>query len=393
MRSVNLPTREELTIPSLELDWVDGVLRRLRRLVHPCTSFHTVFEEATAGIMVHEPDTGEMVAVNPRACEMFGYDRDEATDLTVEDLIAGEPPYDRDRAAHVTERVLQEGAQTVEWRYRRRDGTSFWGEVKLQTIRFQQSRRVLALVSDITDRKRYEQALEEAEQSARQANRFKSAILTNLSHAVRTPLTAILGYADVLEDKVEGEARRFAAQIRKSSQRLQETYSALLELAELEASSRELSRERVDLAAVASMVVQTYHTLAETQDVSLQFDPPTTTCVGSFDREGVVRIVEELVENALLVTGAGGEVRVAVAATDDGARIEVSDTGPGIPDGFRPRMFEAFAQYNDRNGRSVRGAGIGLTIVKGLVDLMGGTIDVDSNPAQGTTITIQLPME
>jgi PAS domain S-box-containing protein len=361
--------------------------------VHPCTSFHTVFEEATAGIMVHEPDTGEMVAVNPRACEMFGYDRDEATDLTVEDLIAGEPPYDRDRAAHVTERVLQEGAQTVEWRYRRRDGTSFWGEVKLQTIRFQQSRRVLALVSDITDRKRYEQALEEAEQSARQANRFKSAILTNLSHAVRTPLTAILGYADVLEDKVEGEARRFAAQIRKSSQRLQETYSALLELAELEASSRELSRERVDLAAVASMVVQTYHTLAETQDVSLQFDPPTTTCVGSFDREGVVRIVEELVENALLVTGAGGEVRVAVAATDDGARIEVSDTGPGIPDGFRPRMFEAFAQYNDRNGRSVRGAGIGLTIVKGLVDLMGGTIDVDSNPAQGTTITIQLPME
>ena len=393
MRSVNLPTREELTIPSLELDWVDGVLRRLRRLVHPCTSFHTVFEEATAGIMVHEPDTGEMVAVNPRACEMFGYDRDEATDLTVEDLIAGEPPYDRDRAAHVTERVLQEGAQTVEWRYRRRDGTSFWGEVKLQTIRFQQSRRVLALVSDITDRKRYEQALEEAEQSARQANRFKSAILTNLSHAVRTPLTAILGYADVLEDKVEGEARRFAAQIRKSSQRLQETYSALLELAELEASSRELSRERVDLAAVASMVVQTYHTLAETQDVSLQFDPPTTTCVGSFDREGVVRIVEELVENALLVTGAGGEVRVAVAATDDGARIEVSDTGPGIPDGFRPRMFEAFAQYNDRNGRSVRGAGIGLTIVKGLVDLMGGTIDVDSNPGQGTTITIQLPME
>jgi PAS domain S-box-containing protein len=372
---------------------VDGVLRRLRRLVSPDVPFRTVFEEATEGIMVHEPDTGEMVAVNPRACELFGYDRAEARDLTVEDLIAGEPPYDGDRAAQMTEKVLHEGPQTVEWKYQRGDGTSFWGEVNLQTIRFRGGRRILALVSDITDRKRYEQALEEAEQSAKRANRFKSTILTNLTHAVRTPLTAILGYADVLEDTVEGEARRFAARIQESSRRLQETYSALLELAELEASSRELTRERVDLAAVAGMVVQTYRTLAETQDVSLQFDPPGTTCVGPFDREGVVRIVEELVENALLYTGAGGEARVAVAASDDEARIEVVDTGPGLPASFQDRMFEAFAQYNGSNGRSVRGAGIGLTIVKGLVDLMGGTIDVDSNPGEGTTIAIRLPME
>jgi PAS domain S-box-containing protein len=380
-------------ILSRKPDWVDGVLRRLRRLVSPDVPFRTVFEEATEGIMVHEPDTGEMVAVNPRACELFGYDRTEARDLTVEDLIAGEPPYDGDRAAQMTEKVLHEGPQTVEWKYQRGDGTSFWGEVNLQTIRFRGGRRILALVSDITDRKRYEQALEEAEQSAKRANRFKSTILTNLTHAVRTPLTAILGYADVLEDTVEGEARRFAARIQESSRRLQETYSALLELAELEASSRELTRERVDLAAVAGMVVQTYRTLAETQDVSLQFDPPGTTCVGPFDREGVVRIVEELVENALLYTGAGGEARVAVAASDDEARIEVVDTGPGLPASFQDRMFEAFAQYNGSNGRSVRGAGIGLTIVKGLVDLMGGTIDVDSNPGEGTTIAIRLPME
>jgi PAS domain S-box-containing protein len=380
-------------ILSRKPDWVDGVLRRLRQLVSPDVPFRTVFEEATEGIMVHEPDTGEMVAVNPRACELFGYDRAEARDLTVEDLIAGEPPYDGDRAAQMTEKVLHEGPQTVEWKYQRGDGTSFWGEVNLQTIRFRGGRRILALVSDITDRKRYEQALEEAEQSAKRANRFKSTILTNLTHAVRTPLTAILGYADVLEDTVEGEARRFAARIQESSRRLQETYSALLELAELEASSRELTRERVDLAAVAGMVVQTYRTLAETQDVSLQFDPPGTTCVGPFDREGVVRIVEELVENALLYTGAGGEARVAVAASDDEARIEVVDTGPGLPASFQDRMFEAFAQYNGSNGRSVRGAGIGLTIVKGLVDLMGGTIDVDSNPGEGTTIAIRLPME
>jgi PAS domain S-box-containing protein len=393
MRSASLPIHDEFSVPFSPPDWITDLVRSVREWLAPCASFRTVFEEATAGIMIHEPDTGEMVAVNPRACEMFGYDRDEAKDLTVEDLIAGEPPYDGDRAAQVTEKVLHEGPQTVEWKYQRGDGTAFWGEVNLQTIRFRGGRRILALVSDITDRKRYEQALEAAEQSAKRANRFKSTILTNLSHAVRTPLTVILGYADVLESKVEGEARRFAAQIRESGQRLQETYSALLELAELEASTRELTYERVDLAAVAGMVVQTYRTLAETEDVSLQFDPPSTACVGPFDREGVVRIVEELVENALFYTEAGGEVRVAVAATDDAARIEVADTGPGLPASFQARMFEAFAQYNGSNGRSVRGAGIGLTIVKGLVDLMGGTIDVDSKRGEGTTITIRLPME
>lgn len=393
MRSATLPTREELTIPSLTLDWMDRFLRRLGRLVSPCASFRTVFEEATEGIMVHEPDTGEMVAVNQRACEMFGYDRDEAKDLTVGDLIAGEPPYGGDRAAQVTEKVLHEGPQTVEWKYQRGDGSSFWGEVNLQTIRFRGGRRILALVSDITDRKRYEQALEEAEQSAKRANRFKSAILTNLSHAVRTPLTIIHGYADVLEDAVEGEARRFAAHIRESSEHLQETYSGLLELAELEASTRELARERVDLAAVAGMVVQRHQSRAETEGIDLTFASPETACVGPFDRAAVARIFEEFVENALTFSAAGDEVQVAVTNENGEGQIEVADTGVGIPEAVQSRVFEAFFQHETPQETSDRGAGIGLTIVQGLVDLMGGTIEVDSKPGQGTKMTVQLPME
>ena len=77
----------------------------------------------------------------------------------------------------------------------------------------------------------------------------------------------------------------------------------------------------------------------------------------------------------------------------DTPRIEVADTGARLPPSFQARMFEAFAQYNGSNGRSARGAGIGLTIVKGLVELMGGAIDVDSNSGEGTTITIRFPME
>jgi len=342
--------------------------------------------------MVHEPHTGEMVAINQRACEIFGYKREEARALTVDDLIADDPPYDSDRAKQVTERVLREGPQTIEWRYQRSDGTPFWGEVRLKTIQFRSAPRVLAFVSDITDRKRYEQALQEAKESAKRASRFKSSILANLSHAVRTPLTSILGYAEILEEKIEGEAHRFAAQIRASSKRLKETYSGLLELADLDASTRELTHERVDVVAVVGRIVQAYRTQAEPQNITLSFEPPSSPCVGSFDRKGLVRIVEELVENALAFTKPGGTVRVQVSMVSDHAQIKVADTGTGIPEEFQSRMFEAFAQRGESEMPSLQGAGIGLTIVQGLADLMEGTVDVESEEDVGTTMTVRLPL-
>jgi PAS domain S-box-containing protein len=391
MQSASLPQRSNAPVLSRISDWMETVGRRLRELLFPGAPFRTVFEEATEGIMVHEPDTGEMVAVNQQACEMFGYEQDEVEHLAVEDLIAGKPPYDSDRAAQITDEVLHEGPQTVEWKYQRDNGTSFWGEVKLKTIQFRGDCRVLALINDITDRKRYEQALRKAEASARKANQFKSAILTNVTHAVRTPLTAILGYADLLENKVEGDAHRFAVQIEKSGQRLKKTYDALLELAHLDAHTRELTPERVDVVAVVGKIAQTYQSRAAAEEVTLSFEPPGSPCTGPFDRTGLVRIVEELLENALAFTGPGDTIRVVVEAASGHVQIRVADTGPGIPETFRSRMFEAFTRASEADTAGVRGAGIGLTIVKGLVDLMDGTIDVESEEGSGTRITVRLP--
>jgi len=343
--------------------------------------------------MVHEPDTGKMVAVNPKACEIFGYEREEVHQLTVEDLVASETPYDQKRAAQMTQKVLRDGPQTLEWKYERGDGSVFWGEVRLQTIQFRRSRRILALVSDVTERKQYEQALREAEQSARQVSRFKSSILTNLSHAVRTPLTAILGYADLLENRLEGDTREFAAHIQDSGRRLQETYSALVEVADLEASTRELSREQVDVVEVIDRVVREIRPRAEAGDVSLTIAPTAAACQGTFDRTGVRRIVEELLDNAIRFTEPGGRVRVAVERTEGRVQFAVTDTGPGIPSSFQPRMFDAFAKANAPASQSSQGAGIGLAIANGLVDLMGGTVEVSSEVDEGTEVTVQLPLD
>lgn len=393
MYASRLATSQEFTLGTQGLNWVDNLTDRISRLLRPNTPYQTVFEEATEGIMIHEPDTGEMIAVNPRACEMFGYDRDEVENLTVEDLISGRNGYDSDHAAEVTKKVLREGPQTLEWQYERRDGTSFWGEVKLKTITIRNKRRVLGLVSDISDRKRYEEALRRTEESAKQANRFKSAVLKNLSHAVRTPLTSILGYAEILKKRVEGEARKCASRIHESSHRLKETYSALLELAELEASARELSYERVHVAALVEQVVKAYRAQPKGQEIDLIFDPPTSTCTGQFDRKGLTRIIEELIDNALTFTNPGGTVQIELTPKSEHLYIAVTDTGQGIPSSFQPRLFNAFAQGPDTDRSWSRGAGIGLTIVKGLVDLMGGTVNVDSERGKGTKVTVRLPNE
>ena len=372
------------------LDWVDSFWQPIRKRIAP---YETIFEEAREGIMVHEPDTGEMVEVNPRAREIFGYDQEDVDHLTVEDLVANESPYDRERAAQMTRKVLRDGPQTLEWKYRREDDSVFWGEVRLQSIQFRGARRILALVNDITERKKYEQALEAAEASARQVSHFKSSILKNLSHAVRTPLTAILGYADLLENRLEGEMRTFAAHIQDSGQRLHETYSGLVEVADLEASTRELSKEELDVVEVMNHVVSEVRPLAEANDLNLTFEPMTSACSGRFDRDGLRRIAEELLINAIRFTGPDGRVRVAVERSAGAIRVTVADTGPGIPESFQPEMFEAFAKAGPPTARTSQGSGIGLTITKGLVDLMGGTIEVDSEKGEGTEMRVRLPIE
>jgi len=343
--------------------------------------------------MVHEPDTGKMVAVNPKAREIFGYDQEDLSHLRVEDLVASEPPYDRERAAQMTQNVLRDGPQTLEWKYRREDDTTFWGEVRLQSIQFRGSRRILALISDVTERKQYEQALREAEQSARQVSHFKSSILKNLSHAVRTPLTAILGYADLLTTRLEGETREFAAHIQDSGQRLHETYSALVEVADLEDSTWELSKEEVDVVEAVNHVVREMRPLAEANDLRLAFEPTASACHGRFDRDGLRRITEELLVNAIRFTGPDGRVRVDVNRADGTVLLTVMDTGPGIPESFQPRMFEAFAKANPPTSRTSQGAGIGLTVTKGLIDLMGGTVEVDSERGEGTEVRVRLPVD
>ena len=246
-------------------------------------------------------------------------------------------------------------------------------------------------ISSALHRKEMETNLRAAKEEAEEASVLKSAMLANMSHEIRTPLTSIVGLSEVLEENLDGDPAELADIIRRSSQRLQETLSSVLQLSKLEAGAHELDREPVDLAAVVDETVKLLHPSAVEQSVEVEVDVPERAVTGALDEGALQRILTNLVENAIKFTPPDGTVTVRVRATAKTARLEVDDTGIGIDEDFLPDLFNAFEQENGGIDRTHEGSGLGLAITKRLTEALGGTIEVNSEKGEGTRFTVRLP--
>jgi signal transduction histidine kinase len=245
--------------------------------------------------------------------------------------------------------------------------------------------------------------LTEAKQKAEEASQLKSAMLANMSHEVRTPLTSITGFAEVLTEQAEGRAKQFAGMIHRNSERLLETLSSVLRLSKLEAGKRNLHLEPIDLVAEAKAIRDEQSERANEAGVTLALDLACETCTCILDTGAVQRIFRNLVGNAIKFTEDGGRVtiRVARVTRSDGerlddapfsyARLEVEDTGVGMSESFRKNMFQAFQQESPDARSSHEGSGLGLSITRKLVELLKGDIQVESEKGEGTRFIIRLP--
>jgi signal transduction histidine kinase len=224
---------------------------------------------------------------------------------------------------------------------------------------------------------------------------LKSAFLANMSHEIRTPLTSILGFSEILEGHDLGDTPdRFVRMIRQSGERLLTTLNSVLHLSQLEAGSLSLSAEDTDAGALVRNVASTFEPEADEADVSLILDLPSGSTPAHLDPHALERILSSLLSNAVKFTAAASgptEVTVDLTSSPSTLTVTVADTGIGMDPEFRPHMFEAFRQESTGDDRRFEGTGLGLTITKHLVDLMSGTIEVDSTPGAGTTITVELP--
>jgi signal transduction histidine kinase len=217
-----------------------------------------------------------------------------------------------------------------------------------------------------------------------QAREAERSFLLSVSHELKTPLTAIRGYAEAVEDGAI-EPREAAATVAQEAARLERLVHDLLDLARMNRTDFSVHPSEIDLAEVADDAVRRYQSQAAAFGVGLSaVSEGSAPAVADADR--VLQVVSNLVENALRLTPEGGEVRVVTAP----GLLRVEDTGPGLEDGDRDRAFERF-YLHERYGRERSvGTGLGLAIVKELTEAMGGTVSVESEPGRLTTFTIRL---
>ncbi len=256
------------------------------------------------------------------------------------------------------------------------------------------NQRLLALNDELAraQRRINQQNAELAQQNDRllELDQMKDVLLANVSHDLRTPLTAILGYAELMlrRGNLAGKQAQAAAIIERNARRLLRLVNDLLLLAQVRAGHLRLERETVDLAALAADTVELARPLAQQGRLELALDvPPPGTAVVDADRLRLGQLLDNLLANAIKFTPAGGEVRVRVRAGEDAARLEVQDDGPGIPPEEQERLYDAFVR-----GRAATapGTGLGLAIVRAVADAHGATIALDTGPGEGTRFTVTL---
>ena len=251
---------------------------------------------------------------------------------------------------------------------------------------------VLLSYLDVTDSTRVEHALRERNEALETAGRLKSEFIANVSYELRTPLNAIIGFAEILTNQYFGElsARQldYSRGILDSSHRLLSLINDILDLATIEAGYMTLETQELDIHTLMSSVLSLSRERARNQNLKLEFDCPTD--IGSLygDERRLKQALFNLISNALKFTPAGGTVTLAARRTADRIALIVADTGVGVPREDQARIFEKFERGSPNARHS--GPGLGLSLVKSFIELHGGTVEMDSRPGSGTTVTCYL---
>jgi signal transduction histidine kinase len=226
------------------------------------------------------------------------------------------------------------------------------------------------------------------------ANRHKSEFLANMSHELRTPLNSIIGFSEVLKDKMFGELNpkqsEYVQDIHAAGRHLHSLINDILDLSKIEAGRMELQLSRFDLRSLIRDAVTVVHERAKNSDIVL--DVAVDQSLGDIkaDERKVKQILLNLLSNALKFTAKGGRITVAAVAHNPGIQISVADTGIGITPADQEIIFEEFRQVQSG---AREGTGLGLALTRKFVEMHGGRIRVESEVGEGSTFTFNLPVD
>jgi len=357
--------------------------------------FRNIFHNAHDAIFLIDTK-GYSLDSNKRARELTGYKNEESPVLHFSQVIA--PEYHAE-----SEQILQnliQGAQpgTYEKEIITKDQQRIPVELTATPLR-NNGGEVIAIVSiarDIRERKNFERQLIEAKQKAEESDRLKSAFLANMSHEIRTPMNGIVGFSNILKRQELSETKRdrFINIINSSAEQLLNIINDIIDISKLETGQQKIIKEQFNLNEMLKETHALFRSQSKEKGIKLVLHQGLIkdTCTIHTDKTKLQQILHNLIGNALKFTSRG-RVEFGYEKANTRLRFYVRDTGKGIPEEMHEKIFERFMQVYDQESVALGGTGLGLSISKGLVGLLGGSIDVQSEPGKGTLFHFDIPCQ
>jgi PAS domain S-box-containing protein len=358
------------------------------------SKFKALFDNAPLAIFRLDKDM-KVVECNHRFRSMFGYsENDDLSNTTKYDLL-----YEPEIGSLIIDTVLETKEVNTEIMLKRKNGDKFIANLTLALLDdgFKDI-SIEGIVDDITQVAKARDEIIKAKDKAVEADKLKSLFLANMSHEIRTPMNAIIGFTNMLrEDGLSEEDRNsFIDVIQSNGNSLMTIIDSIVDFSKLETDQMSVSKSEFNFKPLFDSVFDHAQKLLRTEEkhhaVKLVQDIPENPEIRiSSDRHRLGQVMNHLVANAIKFTDEG-EICIGYSVNNEKINIFVSDTGIGIPKNKQKVIFERFAKVNNDKNRLYGGTGIGLTISKGLTELMNGKIFVNSEPKKGSTFTIELDL-
>jgi PAS domain S-box-containing protein len=329
-------------------------------------------------------ESGSIESWSKGAQRLFGYEAEEVMRRNIR-MLMPEPH----RSAHdgyirhyieTGERRIMGARREVEGRHK--DGHIVPVDLGISEMRIGSRRMFIGVVRDISERLEVE--------------RLKSGFVSTVSHELRTPLTSISGSLGLLAGGVAGQlpakATRLIEIARLNSERLVRLINDILDLEKAESGRLELRLETLNVKQVVQHAIDLNRAFAHGYGATIELDVGGNDASVFVDHDRLIQVLTNLLSNAAKFSPRGGTIMVSIRTGNDNVRVSISDQGPGLPEEFKRRIFQKFAQADSSDSRAKGGTGLGLSIAKTIIERLGGSIGFDSEPGQGATFHVNLPV-
>ncbi len=350
-------------------------------------------EQSPIGIVIIDPE-GAVEFVNSRMTELTGYNPDEIN-ININKILHTSDRY-QSLESEVWNVISAGEIWTGEFEDRRKDGGSIWAKIVVSPILDDESeiRHYVMVYEDISEQKETHSELVAAKLKAEESDHLKTAFLANMSHEIRTPMNGILGFMDLLQQPglTSDQFDEYIRIVKTSSQRLLSTINDIIDISKIESGQSTLNESTVDINQVLQGLYNFFRPEAEVKELQLSISSLLDEDCKNVktDNTKLQSVLINLIKNAIKFTKSGS-VTFGAHLFDDKLAFKITDTGIGIPHNHMERIFERFVQADTSIARDYEGSGLGLSIAKAYIEMMGGDISLESKVGSGTTFRFTIP--